>query len=149
MRTTTHEWLYAGIWTLLTSGIIGIILLIGWSGGHVDRDIVLGVFTIGGMGFLICIALSWTTTAKVAQLLHDATEHRCHRIAQEKELAKGLAEGYDENEAARIKMLYEAARMLENKCLNRVAHITGERPVLNLPKQRYILPSWANGSRGK
>lgn len=140
MRTTTHEWLYAGIWTLLTSGIIGIILLIGWSGGHVDRDIVLGVFTIGGMGFLICIALSWTTTAKVAQLLHDATEHRCHRIAQEQELAKGLAEGYDEN---------EAARMLENKCLNRVAHITGERPVLNLPSQRYILPSWANGSRGK
>lgn len=149
MKTTTHEWFYAGIWTLLTSGILGVLLLIGWSGGHVDRDIVLGVFTIGGIGFLMCIALSWTTTAKVAQLLREASEHRCNRIAQEREWTNSLARIYDEDESERIKLLYEAARLLENECLNKIAHITGERPVLNLPSQRYILPSWANESRGK
>lgn len=149
MRTTSHEWAYAGIWTLLGSDIIGFLLLIGWSGGHVDRDAVLGTFTIGGMGFLLCVVMSWTHTAKVAQLLQNATEYRCDRIAYEIKYVHSLARLCTEEESQRIKLLYQSARMLENECLNKVADLTGERAVLNLPDQRYILPSWAKESRGK
>ena len=152
MKTTSMEWLINAFMTLLTTIVLVIIMIVVREISikeAFNKDFIVGVATIGMMGFLFMIAMSWTHSAKVSTWLEKASE-------AEQRIKHWNIQKIDALMTQKDALLLECDEMIQahtkerSHAINQIKHLTGELPVLYLPETRYRLPSWVkNSGNGK